>query len=79
MICRERQVAIMPRPKKFPDYNADKIQKELIKAVVESYEETGELKITANVSKWLFAIFKDHIQVRYCEHECCENTGISKT
>lgn len=33
MICRERQVAIMPRPKKFPDYNADKIQKELIKAV----------------------------------------------
>ena len=48
MICRERQVAIMPRPKKFPDYNADKIQKELIKAVVESYEETGELKITAN-------------------------------
>ncbi len=38
----------MPRPKKFPDYNADKIQKELIKAVVESYEETGELKITAN-------------------------------
>lgn len=23
----------MPRPKKFPDYNADKIQKELIKAV----------------------------------------------
>ena len=44
MICRERQVAIMPRPKKFPDYNADKIQKELIKAVVESYEETWRAK-----------------------------------
>lgn len=38
----------MSRPKKFSHYNADKIQSELIEAVVESYEETGELKITAN-------------------------------
>lgn len=38
----------MSRPKIQPDYNAEKVVKELINAVVESYEETGELKITAN-------------------------------
>ena len=48
MIRRERQAAIMTRPKKFPEYNADRIQKELIEAVTESYEENGELNITAN-------------------------------
>lgn len=34
----------MSRPKIQPDYNAEKVVKELINAVVESYEETGELK-----------------------------------
>ncbi len=37
----------MARPKKKPLYDAEKIMKELLKAVVESYEETGELKLTA--------------------------------
>lgn len=37
----------MPRPKKKPAYDAEKIMKELLVAVVESYEETGELKLTA--------------------------------
>lgn len=37
----------MSRPKKKPAYDADKIMKELTAAVVESYEETGELKLTA--------------------------------
>lgn len=37
----------MARPKKKPLYDAEKIMKELLKAVAESYEETGELKLTA--------------------------------
>ena len=37
----------MARPKKKPDYNAEKIMKDLMAAVVESYGETGELKLTA--------------------------------
>lgn len=37
----------MARPKKKPAYDAEKIMKELMAAVVESYEETGELKLTA--------------------------------
>lgn len=37
----------MARPKKKPLYDADKIMKELMAAVVDSYEETGELKLTA--------------------------------
>ena len=37
----------MARPKKKPAYDAEKIMKELLVAVVESYEETGELKLTA--------------------------------
>lgn len=37
----------MARPKKKPAYNAEKIMKDLMAAVVESYEETGELKLTA--------------------------------
>lgn len=37
----------MPRPKKNPAYDADKIIKKLMVAVAESYEATGELKITA--------------------------------
>lgn len=37
----------MARPKKKPAYDAEKIMKELTAAVVESYEETGELKLTA--------------------------------
>lgn len=37
----------MPRPRKNPVYDADKIIKELMAAVAESYEETGEMKITA--------------------------------
>lgn len=37
----------MARPKKKPLYDAEKIMKELMAAVVESYEETRELKFTA--------------------------------
>lgn len=37
----------MPRPRKNPAYDADRIMKELMAAVAESYEETGELKITS--------------------------------
>lgn len=37
----------MARPKKKPQYDAEKIMKDLMLAVAESYEETGELKITA--------------------------------
>lgn len=37
----------MARPKKKPNYDADKIMKELLGAVKESYQETGELKLTA--------------------------------
>lgn len=37
----------MARPKKKPAYDAEKIMKELIAAVVDSYDETGELKFTA--------------------------------
>ena len=37
----------MARPKKKPAYDADKIMKDLIAAVTESYEETGEMKRTA--------------------------------
>ena len=38
---------VMARPKKKPLYDAEKIMKEVLKAVVESYEETRELKLTA--------------------------------
>ncbi len=38
----------MSRPKIQPDYNAEKVMKELVNAVAESYEENGELRITAN-------------------------------
>ncbi len=37
----------MARPKKRPHYDQDKIMKNLLDAVTESYEETGELKQTA--------------------------------
>ncbi len=37
----------MARPKKKPLYDAEKIMKELLKAVAESYDETGELELTA--------------------------------
>ena len=37
----------MARPKKRPHYDPDKIMKNLLDAVTESYEETGELKQTA--------------------------------
>jgi len=37
----------MARPKKKPYYDAEKIMKDLMLAVAESYEETGELKLTA--------------------------------
>lgn len=37
----------MSRPKKKPLYDAEKIMKELLTAVTESYDETGELKLTA--------------------------------
>ena len=37
----------MARPQKKPHYDADKIMKDLMLAVAESYEETGELKLTA--------------------------------
>ncbi len=37
----------MARPRKRPEYDPEKIMKELMTAVAESYEETGELKITA--------------------------------
>ncbi len=37
----------MSRPKKRPHYDSDKIMKNLLDAVSESYEETGELKQTA--------------------------------
>lgn len=37
----------MARPKKKPAYDADKIMRDLIAAVTESYEETGEMKMTA--------------------------------
>ena len=37
----------MARPKKKPAYDAEKIMKDLMAAVVESYGETGELKLTA--------------------------------
>ena len=45
----------MSRPKIQPDYNAEEVMKELINAVVELYEETGELKITANEFKYVSA------------------------
>lgn len=37
----------MARPKKKPLYDVEKILKELLKAVAESYDETRELKLTA--------------------------------
>lgn len=37
----------MARPQKKPHYDAEKIMKELMLAVAESYEGTGELKLTA--------------------------------
>lgn len=37
----------MARPKKKPEYDSEKIMKEMMAAVVDSYEETGELKLTA--------------------------------
>lgn len=37
----------MARSKKKPDYDSEKIMKELKEAVTESYDETGELKLTA--------------------------------
>ena len=37
----------MVRPKKKPLYDAEKIMKELLKAVSEPYDETGKLKLTA--------------------------------
>ena len=37
----------MARPRKRPSYDAEKIMKKLMSAVKESYEETGELKLTA--------------------------------
>lgn len=37
----------MAKPQKKIDYDAEKIMKELMLAVAESYEDTGELKITA--------------------------------
>lgn len=37
----------MARLKKKPDYDSEKIMKELMEAVAESYDETGELKLTA--------------------------------
>lgn len=37
----------MPRLRKNPAYDADRIMKELMAAVAESYEENGELKLTA--------------------------------
>jgi len=37
----------MAKPKKKPDYDANKIMKGLLDVVAESYEQTGELKLTA--------------------------------
>ena len=37
----------MAKPKKKPAYDAKKIMKELMAAVVESYDEIGELKLMA--------------------------------
>lgn len=37
----------MARPKIQPDYNANQIMNDLINAVVESYEKTKVLKLTA--------------------------------
>ena len=37
----------MAKPKKKPDYDANKIMKDLLDVVAESYEQTGELKLTA--------------------------------
>lgn len=37
----------MARPQKKPQYDAEKIMKDLMLAVAESYEEMGELKLTA--------------------------------
>jgi len=37
----------MAKTKKKPDYDAEKIMKELLEAVVESYEQAGELNLTA--------------------------------
>jgi len=37
----------MAKPKKKPDYEANKIIKDLLEVVAESYEQTGELKLTA--------------------------------
>ena len=37
----------MARPKKKPAHDAEKIMKELMAAVVECYDETGDLKLTA--------------------------------
>lgn len=41
----------MARLKKKPVYDAEKSMKELTAAVVESYEETGKLKLTAENKK----------------------------
>lgn len=38
----------MSRPKIQPEYNAEKVMKELINAVAESYEETGRNTNTGN-------------------------------
>ena len=38
----------MSRPKKKPQYDSDKIIKDLTAAVSESFKETGELKLTAD-------------------------------
>lgn len=37
----------MAQPKKKPDYDAKKIMKDLLEVVTESYEQNGELKLTA--------------------------------
>ena len=39
----------MARPKKRPHYDLDKIMKNLLDAVTESYEETGELNLTCHL------------------------------
>lgn len=46
----------MDRPKKKPEYDAEKIMKELVATVSEPYEETGELKQTAEEFSMLFAL-----------------------
>ena len=37
----------MAKPKKKPDYDAKKIMRDLLEVVAKSYEQTGELKLTA--------------------------------